>query len=101
MTENSDAPDKMPRADCGEMMWNGWILEYDGSVHAARTVDLAVLPGPHRLLLRLNYAMTPEQERMGMVHMVQVALDEAQVESLAMELLDYRNKRRRPVPRIQ
>ena len=101
MTNDSDAPDKLPPAALDEMMWNGWILEFDGSVHAARTVDLAVLPGPHRLLLRLNYAMTPEQERMGLIHMVQVALDEAQVESLAMELLDYRNKRRRPAPRIQ
>lgn len=79
-------------------MWDGWILEDDGSVHAARTVEVAALPQPHGMLLRLNYAMTEEQARLGMVRMVQVAFDEQQVATLAVELLDFRNKRRQQSP---
>src|SRR5687767_3450793 len=81
-----------------DLMWDGWILEFDGSVHAARTLDVAVLPRPHGMLLRLNYAMTEEQAQMGMVRMVQVELDDRQVASLALELLEHRNKRRQQPP---
>ncbi len=80
--------------DSQDMMRDGWILEHDGSIHAARTLAMAVLPCPNGMLLRLNYAMTEEQARLGMVQMVQVALSESQVASLAVELLDYRNDRR-------
>lgn len=79
-------------------MWDGWILEDDGAVHAAHTVDVAVLPRPHGMLLRLDYAMTEEQARLGMVRMVQVALSDNQITTLAVELLDYRNKRRQQSP---
>ena len=75
-------------ANSGELMWNGWILNPDGTIHAAEVIDAAVLPGPRGVRVRVRYAFTRDEAAAGRARTIQFLLDRADAKALAYRILD-------------
>ncbi|MFC7537990.1 hypothetical protein ACFQPG_11550 [Sphingomonas sp. GCM10030256] len=78
--------------DDNDLMWEGWILNPDGTIHAAEVVATAVLPAPRDVKVRLHYAFTREEALAGKLRWIQLQFDAPTARSLAHHLLESSEK---------
>lgn len=72
--------------DGGALMWDGWVLNPDGSIHHSVLTERATLPASDGVLVRLHHALCPEDARRGRARFVQLHLSLAEARALAEDL---------------